>query len=81
MYRINMEEGHTMYHYFKLEGVQCETIFTHWNRICRNDVYDCTAVILEGPLKGYEVCLPIDRWLKELDAYEYAMENQGDLPL
>jgi hypothetical protein len=69
-----------MYHYFKLEGVQCETIFTKYNRTYRHDT-SCTAVILEGPLRGYEVCLPESQWLEQLSAYEVDMENQGELPL
>lgn len=69
-----------MYHYFKLEGVQCETIFTKYNRTYRHDA-SCTAVILEGPLRGYEVCLPESQWLEQLSAYEVDMENQGELPL
>ena len=69
-----------MYHYFKLEGIQCETIFTKYNRTYRHDT-SCTAVILEGPLRGYEVCLPESQWLEQLSAYEFDMENQGELPL
>jgi hypothetical protein len=67
-------------HYFKLEGVECETIFTKYNRTYRHDrMY--TAVISEGPLAGYEICVPIKRWLAELSVYEVDMENQGELPL
>jgi hypothetical protein len=69
-----------MYHCFKLEGVQCETIFTKYNRTYRHDS-SCTATILEGPLKGYEVCLSGHQWLEQLSAYEVDMENQGELPL
>ncbi len=69
-----------MYHYFKLEGIQCETIFTKYNRTYQHDT-SCTAVILEGPLRGYEVCLPESQWLEQLSAYEFDMENQGELPL
>ena len=69
-----------MYHYFKLEGVQCETIFTKYNRTYRQDV-SYSAVILEGPLRGYEVIIGAKRWREELSAYEVDMENQGELPL
>ena len=69
-----------MYHYFGLEGVQCEVIFTKWNRTYRQDV-SYSAVILEGPLRGYEVIIGAKRWREELSTYEINMENQGDLPL
>jgi hypothetical protein len=69
-----------MYHCFKLEGVQCEIIFTKFNRTYRYD-FNRTAVILEGPLRGYEICLSDYQWLEQLSAYEVDMENQGELPL
>jgi len=69
-----------MYHYFKLEGVECDTIFTKYSRTYRHDM-SYSAVILEGPLKGYEVIIGPKIWLEELDVYEVKMKNQGELPL
>jgi hypothetical protein len=66
-----------MYHYFNLEGVECEVIFTKWNRTYRQDT-SYSAVILEGPLKGYEVLIGGRRWREELSAYEVDLENKDD---
>jgi hypothetical protein len=69
-----------MYHCFKLEGVHCEAIFTKYNRIYRQDT-GYTAVILDGPLRGYEIIIGAQRWREELSAYEVELKNQGELPL
>jgi hypothetical protein len=66
-----------MYHYFNLEGVQCEVIFTNCNRTYREDT-TYSAVILEGPLKGYEVLIGGKRWREELSAFEVDLENKDD---